>query len=62
MQIINQNSIEALEEEVENICQNGSIKALEKIPIVGESITEKIEEPIKTGELECYGKLTKSSC
>lgn len=50
-------SIEALEDEVEDIYQKGGVKALMQIPGVGESIAEKIEELITTGKLEYYEKL-----
>ena len=41
-------SIEALEEDVEQIYQKGGLKALKQIPGVGESIAEKIEEIISS--------------
>jgi DNA polymerase (family X) len=50
-------SIEALEEEVEDIYQRGGVKALTEIPGIGESIAEKIEELIKTRKLEYYENL-----
>src|SRR5579862_6350463 len=50
-------SIEALEEDVEDIYRRSGIKALMEIPGVGESIAEKIEELIETGRLEYYDKL-----
>jgi DNA polymerase (family X) len=50
-------SIEALEEELEDIYEKGGIKALMEIPGVGQSIAEKIEELIKTGKLDYYEKL-----
>jgi len=50
-------SIEALEEDLEDIYLRGGIKALEEIPSVGKSIAEKIEELIKSGNLEYYEKL-----
>ena len=54
-------SIEALEDEVEDIYEKGGggIKALKDIPGVGESIAEKIEELIKTGKLAYYEELLK---
>ena len=52
-------SIEALEEDLEDIYKAGGIKALEDIPGIGESIAEKIEEIIKSGRLEYYEKLKK---
>jgi DNA polymerase (family X) len=50
-------SIEALEDEVENIYRRGGVKALEDIPGVGASIAEKIEELTKTGKLHYYEEL-----
>jgi DNA polymerase (family X) len=50
-------SVEALEEEVEEIYGRGGVKALTDIPGVGESIAEKIEELIKTGKLRYYEEL-----
>ena len=52
-------SVEALEEDLEEIYQKGGIKALEEIPGVGKSIAEKIEELIKTGKLTYYDELRK---
>ena len=54
-------SIEALEDDVEQIYQKGGLKALKQIPGVGESIAEKIEEIIKTGKLEYYEELSKKA-
>ncbi len=54
-------SIEALEEDVEDIYAKGGIKALKQIPGVGESIAEKIEVLIKTGKLEYYEELSKKA-
>jgi DNA polymerase (family 10) len=50
-------SIEALEEDVEEIYKKSGIKALKQIPGVGASIAEKIEEYIKTGKLQYYEEL-----
>jgi DNA polymerase (family X) len=50
-------SIEALEDDLEDIYRRGGLKALEDIPGVGESIAGKIEEIIKSGKLEYYEKL-----
>src|SRR3989337_1700307 len=52
-------SVEALEEDVEDIYAKGGVKALKQIPGVGESIAEKIEELIKTGKLKYYEELSK---
>nr|MDO8135740.1 DNA polymerase/3'-5' exonuclease PolX [Candidatus Njordarchaeum guaymaensis] len=50
-------SIEALEEDVEDIYKKGRLEALMEIPGVGKSIAEKIEELIKNGKLEYYEEL-----
>ncbi len=50
-------SIEALQEDVEEIYRKGGIKALMEIPGVGKSIAEKIEELIKTGRIKYYEEL-----
>jgi DNA polymerase (family X) len=50
-------SIDALEEEGEDIYRKGGLKALKEIPGVGESIAEKIEELIQTGKLHYYDEL-----
>ena len=47
-------SLEELEARVDDIYREGGIKALEKIPGVGASIAEKIEEFIKTGRVKYY--------
>ena len=47
-------AIEGLEEDVEDIYKRGGIKELEKIPGVGKSIAEKIEEYLKTGKIKYY--------
>jgi len=52
-------SIESLEEDAEKIYQQGGITALEKIPGVGKSIAEKIEEYLKTGRIKSYDDLKK---
>ena len=52
-------SIEALEEEVEDIYKRGGLEALKKIPGIGESIAKKIEELITTGKLRYYEELKK---
>ncbi|WXG44455.1 MAG: DNA polymerase/3'-5' exonuclease PolX [Promethearchaeati archaeon SRVP18_Atabeyarchaeia-1] len=52
-------SIEALEEEAEDIYGKGGLKALMGIPGVGKSIAEKIEELLKSGKLEYYDTLKK---
>ena len=50
-------TIEALEGDIEKVYAEGGSKALKRIPGVGESIAEKIEELIKTGKLEYYEQL-----
>ena len=50
-------SIEAMEQDVEEIYREGGIKALMQIPGIGESIAEKIEEFIKTNKLSYYEEL-----
>ncbi len=52
-------SIEALEEEVEEIYKKGGVDAIKEIPAVGESIAEKIQEMVTTGRLEYYETLKK---
>jgi len=52
-------SIEALEEDLQDVYNKGGIKALEDIPGVGKGIAEKIEELIKTGKLDYYENLKK---
>jgi len=47
-------TLETLEEDVEEIYKKGGFRALEKIPGVGKSIAEKIEEYIKTGGIKYY--------
>ena len=50
-------SIEALEEDVEEIYKKDGVKGLMEIPGVGQSIAEKIEELITTGKLRYYEEL-----
>lgn len=47
-------AIEGLEEDIEKIYKKGGLKSLEKIPGVGKSIAEKIEEYLKTGKIKYY--------
>ena len=51
--------LDGLEEDVALIYKRGGIKALEKIPGIGESIAKKIEEYIKTGKIKYYERLKK---
>ena len=48
-----------IEKDVEEIYKEGGRDALEKIPGVGESIAEKIEEYLKKGKIKYYEKLKK---
>ena len=52
-------SLEASDEDVEKVYKQGGIGALEKIPGVGKSIAEKIEEYLKTGKIKTYEDLKK---
>ena len=52
-------TIETLEEDVAKIYREGGLKELEKIPGVGKSIAEKIEEFLKTGKIKYYNELRK---
>jgi DNA polymerase (family 10) len=52
-------SVEAVEEDLQEIYKKGGIKVLEEIPGVGQRIAEKIEELIKTGKLAYYDELRK---
>jgi DNA polymerase (family 10) len=54
-------TLETLEEDVEEIYKKGGPKALEKIPGVGKSIAEKIEEYLKTGKIKYYQDLKKKT-
>jgi DNA polymerase (family 10) len=47
-------TLEGLEEDVEEIYKKGGFEALRKIPGVGESIAQKIEEYLKTGKIKYY--------
>jgi DNA polymerase (family 10) len=52
-------SVEALGEDVDEIYKKGGLKALEKIPGVGQGIAERIEEYVKTGRIADYERLKK---
>lgn len=54
-------AIESLETEVKDIYSAGGLPALEKIPGVGISLAEKIEEIIKTGKLKYYEQLKRKT-
>lgn len=51
--------LEALEEDVGEVYKKGGKAALDKIPGVGKSIAEKIEEYLKTGKIKYYEKFKK---
>ena len=52
-------AIKNLDEEINEIYKRGSLKAIEALPGIGESIALKIESLIKTGRLPYYEKLKK---
>lgn len=52
-------SIEMLQESIEDVYQEGGVKSLMQIPRIGESIAEKIEEFIRTGNIAYYNELKK---
>ena len=54
-------SLETLEKDVEEIYKEGGLEALEKIPGVGKSIAEKIEEYLKKGRIKYYQELKKKT-
>ena len=54
-------SLESLERDVRDIYREGGRKSLEKIPGVGESIAEKIEEYLKTGKIKYYQDLKRKT-
>ena len=51
--------IESLEKDIEDIYREEGLDGLEKIPGVGKSIAEKIEEYIRTGKIKYYQELKK---
>ncbi|MDD4409033.1 MAG: DNA polymerase/3'-5' exonuclease PolX [Candidatus Pacebacteria bacterium] len=53
--------IDNLEESINKIYEEKGLKGLEDIPSVGNSIAEKIEEYIKTGNIAYYDELKKQS-
>jgi len=53
--------LETLEKDVSQIYKEGGIKALEKIPGVGENIAKKIEEYLNTGKIRYYEDLKKQT-
>lgn len=50
-------TLENLGKDVSTIYQQGGLKALEEIPDIGESIAQKIEEYLKTGQIKYYQEL-----
>ena len=54
-------TLENLEKDVQDIYKEGGREALEKIPGVGKSIAEKIEEYLKTGKIKYYQDLKKKT-
>ncbi len=53
--------LESMEKDIEEIYQEGGLKALEEIPGVGKNIAQRIEEFLKTGKVKEYHKLKKES-
>lgn len=54
-------TLEGLEKDVEEIYKEGRREALLKIPGIGESMAEKIEEYLKTGKIKYYEELKKKT-
>jgi DNA polymerase (family 10) len=54
-------TLETLEKDVQDIYKEGGRESLEKIPGVGKSIAEKIEEYLKTGKIKYYEDLKKKT-
>ncbi len=52
-------SVEALEEDINDIYKRGGMKALEEIPGIGKGIAERIEEYLRTGRVKDYERLRK---
>lgn len=52
-------TIETMRDDIGRVYEEGGIEALEDIPGVGEGLAERIEEFLKTGEMEDYRKLKK---
>ena len=53
-------SIEAMEEEVDDLYRREGIKGIENIPGVGVNIAQRIEEYIKTGKINYYEELKRA--
>jgi len=47
-------SLEALKDDLEDLYRQGGLKALKKIPGIGESMAKKIEEYLTTGRMQYY--------
>lgn len=54
-------TLENLEKDVKDIYKKGGIRALERIPGIGKSMAEKIEEYLKTGRIKYYENLKKKT-
>lgn len=54
-------ALETLEEDIEEIYKSGGAKALRKIPGVGKSIAQKIEEYLKTGRIKYHQQFKKKT-
>ena len=54
-------TLESLERDIQNVYKEGGKQALEKIPGIGKSIAEKIEEYLKTGKIKHYQDLKKKT-
>jgi DNA polymerase (family 10) len=52
-------TLDALEDDIEDVYKQGGLKALEKLPGVGESIAKKIEEYLKSGKIKYYESFKK---
>ena len=53
--------LENLQEDVKEIYQKQGIKGIEKIPSIGKSIAQKIEEYLKKGKIKYYEELKKET-
>ena len=53
--------LETLEKDIINIYKEGGREAILKIPGIGESIADKIEEYLKTGKIKYYKELKKKT-
>ncbi len=55
------NAIESMPKPLAEVYREGGLKALDEIPAVGEHISKKIEEFLKTGKLAYFEKLKKTT-